>query len=49
MKEVEILIDVLDKKAKALKALNKFEFLGSKKVLDIYFYFILYLILPSQI
>ncbi len=38
MKEVEILVKVLDKKSKALKALKEFKFLGSKEVLDIYFY-----------
>jgi predicted adenylyl cyclase CyaB len=38
MKEIEILIKVLDKKSKVLKNLKKFKFLGIKKTLDVYFY-----------
>lgn len=38
MKEVEILVKVLDKKAKVIKSLKKFKFLGVKKTLDVYFY-----------
>lgn len=38
MKEIEILIKVLDKKSKVLKYLKKFKYLGVKKTVDIYFY-----------
>ncbi len=38
MKEVEILVEVLSEKEKALEVLNKFSFAGEKEVLDIYFY-----------
>jgi predicted adenylyl cyclase CyaB len=37
MKEIEILIEVKSEKETALKALEKFEFQGVKKTLDIYF------------
>jgi predicted adenylyl cyclase CyaB len=37
MKEVEILVEVFDKKDKVLEILKKFEFKGSKKITDIYF------------
>jgi len=37
-KEVEILVEVLDKKNIAIKKLRKLKFLGHKKTLDIYFY-----------
>ncbi|MBT4870010.1 MAG: class IV adenylate cyclase [Candidatus Diapherotrites archaeon] len=38
MKEVEVLVKVLSKKNDVLDILNKFNFIGKKKVLDIYFY-----------
>jgi len=38
MKEVEILVEVLDKKESALKKLEKFEFMGVKETLDLYFF-----------
>jgi adenylate cyclase class 2 len=38
MKEVEILVEVLDDKETALRVLEKFDFKGSKEVLDIYYY-----------
>lgn len=37
MKEIEILIEVKSSKEKALKALEKFEFVGTKEVIDVYF------------
>jgi len=37
-KEVEILVEVFDKKKDVLKKLNGLEFLGDKKTLDIYFF-----------
>jgi len=37
MREVEILVQVLDDKEKALKKLGKFEFKGEKKIIDTYF------------
>ncbi len=37
MKEIEILIEVNSSKKKALKALGKFEFVGMKEVIDVYF------------
>ena len=38
MKEIEILVQVLDKKEKVIKILGKFNFVGVKKTLDIYFF-----------
>ena len=38
MKEVEILVSVLEDKEKVLKALSNFKYNGIKKVLDIYIY-----------
>lgn len=38
MKEIEILVQVLSSKNKALKQLKSFKFLGSKKTLDVYYY-----------
>lgn len=38
MKEVEILVEVLDKKESVLKKLEKFEFKGAKETLDLYFF-----------
>lgn len=38
MKEVEILVQVLDDKNKILKSLKKFDFKGIKETLDIYFF-----------
>ncbi len=37
MKEIEILVDVLESKESALKKLEQFHFVGKKSVLDIYF------------
>lgn len=37
-KEVEILVNVYDKKKQAIKKLSNLEFLGNKKTLDIYFF-----------
>lgn len=37
-KEVEILVNVFDKKNDAIKKLRKFKFLGNKKTLDIYLF-----------
>lgn len=37
MKEIEILIEVKSDKEKALKVLEKFEFVGMKEVIDVYF------------
>ncbi len=37
-KEVEILVEVFDKKEEALKRLDGFKFLGNKKTLDVYFF-----------
>ena len=37
MKEIEILIEVKSDKEAALKALGKFEFVGMKEVIDVYF------------
>lgn len=38
MKEVEILVQVFELKNKVLKKLKQFDFLGTKKVLDVYYY-----------
>jgi predicted adenylyl cyclase CyaB len=38
MKEIEILVEVLDEKDKVLESLRKFEVVGSKNTLDIYFF-----------
>jgi adenylate cyclase class 2 len=38
MKEIEILVEVFSKKEDVLNILNKFNFIGKKEVLDIYFY-----------
>jgi len=38
MKEVEILVEVLDSKENALDKLKKFNYEGVKRVLDVYFY-----------
>ncbi len=38
MKEVEILVEVFSKKEDSLKKLQKFDFVGKKEVLDIYFF-----------
>lgn len=38
MKEIEILVNVLDSKEKVLKILSNFKYNGIKKVLDIYLY-----------
>jgi adenylate cyclase class 2 len=38
MKEVEILVEVKSSKEEVLKILEKFNFVGEKEVLDIYFY-----------
>ena len=38
MKEVEIFVKVLDNKEKAMGVLKKFEFIGSKKIFDTYYY-----------
>ena len=37
-REVEILVEVLDKKEEAIAKLQDFKFLGDKKTLDIYFF-----------
>ncbi len=37
MREIEILVEVFDKKEMVLEKLSPFKFMGSKKVLDIYF------------
>ncbi len=37
-KEVEILVEVFDKKKEAIKKLSDFKFLGNKKTLDIYLF-----------
>ncbi len=37
-KEVEILVEVLDKKKDAIKKLSDFKFLGNKKTLDVYLF-----------
>src|SRR3989339_1677024 len=38
MKEVETLVQVFESKNKVLKKLKQFNFLGAKKVLDVYYY-----------
>ena len=38
MKEVETLVQVFESKNKVLKKLKQFDFLGAKKVLDVYYY-----------
>jgi len=38
MKEIEILVEVVESKQKALKILDQFEYKGIKKTLDIYFH-----------
>lgn len=38
MKEVEILVEVLENKEKVLKKLESFNFVGIKKVMDVYFF-----------
>jgi predicted adenylyl cyclase CyaB len=38
MKEIEILVEVLDKKETALAILEKFEFKGEKEIIDTYFF-----------
>ena len=38
MKEVEIFVKVLDDKEKAMTILEKFKFIGSKKIFDTYYY-----------
>jgi len=38
MKEVEVLVEVFSEKSDALNSLKKFNFVGEKKVLDIYFH-----------
>lgn len=38
MKEIEILVEVYNEKQEVLKKLNKFEYVGSKETLDIYYY-----------
>jgi len=38
MQEIEILVQVFESKNKVLKKLKQFDFLGAKKVLDVYYY-----------
>jgi adenylate cyclase, class 2 len=38
MKEIEILVEVFSDKNKVLEILNRFNFVGEKEVLDVYFY-----------
>lgn len=38
MREIEILVEVFDKKKDALKILNRFDSIGVKKITDTYFY-----------
>lgn len=38
MKEIEILVEILEKKEKVLATLKKFEFIGKKEVIDTYFF-----------
>ena len=38
MKEIEILVEVYNEKQEVLKKLNKFNYIGTKETLDIYYY-----------
>lgn len=38
MREIEILVEVFDKKEDTLKVLDGFNFVGTKKIIDTYFY-----------
>ena len=38
MKEIEILVEVLDDVENVLKALDKFQYEGDKETIDVYYY-----------